>query len=78
MDGEGELIMATIKLGKLPDRTPVKLAISMEPDLYARLGAYAADYAAAYQDEKSVAELVPAMLAGFLDGDRDFIRRHKA
>lgn len=69
--------MTAIKLGKLPDRTPVKLVTTVDPELYARLTAYAADYAAAYQDEKSIGELVPAMLAAFLDGDREFVRRHK-
>lgn len=33
--------MANLKLGKLPDRTPAKLTISITPDLQAALQAYA-------------------------------------
>ncbi len=37
--------MVDLRLGKLPDRTPVKLAITITPDLQAALQAYAAIYA---------------------------------
>ncbi|KQM17300.1 transposase [Sphingomonas sp. Leaf24] len=66
--------MADLKLGRLPDRTPVKLALSLPPELYARLGEYAAAYAAAYGKEEPVTELVPAMLTAFLDSDRGFAK----
>ena len=66
--------MADIKLAKLPDRTPVKLTIALMPDLHARLTAYADAYREAYGLEEPVAELVPAMLAAFLDSDRAFAR----
>jgi len=66
--------MADLKLSKLPDRTPVKLMISISPDLHAALTVYAALYAEAYGSEEPVSELVPAMLASFLDGDRFFMR----
>jgi hypothetical protein len=64
--------MADLKLGKLPDRTPVKLTISMLPDLYAALLDYAVQYAEIYGQEESLVELVPAMLSAFLKGDRSF------
>lgn len=66
--------MAGIKLGKLPDRTPVKLTISVPPDLFQALTRYQALYAEIYGTEEPVSELVPAMLASFLDSDRAFVR----
>ncbi|WP_294136939.1 DUF2274 domain-containing protein [Sphingobium sp.] len=66
--------MVDLKLAKLPDRTPVKLAITITPDLQSALNDYAAVYAQAYGREEPVAELIPAMLASFLDSDRNFAR----
>ena len=66
--------MPELKLAKLPDRTPIKLAITVTPDLHQMLQDYAALYAEAYGRKESVAELVPAMLASFLDSDRGFVR----
>ncbi|WP_296614697.1 DUF2274 domain-containing protein [Sphingomonas sp.] len=66
--------MADLKLGKLPDRTPVKLAITITPDLQAALNDYAALYAQAYGREEPVTELIPAMLATFLESDRNFAK----
>lgn len=66
--------MAGIKLGKLPDRTPVKLTISVLPDLKRSLEDYSIFYGEAYGESEAVAELVPAILAGFIDGDRDFAK----
>lgn len=70
--------MADLKLGKLPDRTPVKLAITITPDLQAALQSYAAIYAETYGVEEPVADLVPAMLAAFLESDRGFARERDA
>jgi len=70
--------MADLKLGKLPDRTPVKLAITITPDLQAALQSYAAIYAQTYGVEEPVADLVPAMLAAFLESDRGFVRERDA
>jgi hypothetical protein len=70
--------MADLKLGKLPDRTPVKLSITITPDLQAGLQDYAAVYAATYGVEEPVADLVPAMLAAFLESDRGFAKRRQA
>lgn len=66
--------MADLKLAKLPDRTPIKLTITISPDLLAALQSYAAVYANTYGIEEPVGELVPAMLASFLEGDREFAR----
>ena len=67
--------MAELKLAKLPDRTPVKLAITITPDLQGALREYAAIYAAAYGCEEPISELIPA---AFLEGDRAFVRAREA
>jgi hypothetical protein len=64
--------MADLKLPRLPDRTPVKLTISVPPDLKHALDDYAAAYEAAYGQSESIAELIPAIVAAFLDADRAF------
>lgn len=69
--------MADLKLARLPDRTPIKLAISLAPDLHEALAAYAALYAQTYGREESIADLVPAMLASFLESDRAFLRHRR-
>lgn len=64
--------MPEIKLAKLPDRTPVKLAITITPDLHRALNDYAAVYNETYGQSEPIAELVPHMLAAFLASDRGF------
>lgn len=64
--------MPDIKLAQLRDRTPVKLGISVMPDLNQALNDYAALYAQAYGREEPVVDLIPAMLAAFLESDRAF------
>lgn len=66
--------MAELKLGKIPDRVPVKLAISIMPDLHSALADYAVVYNAAYGQSEPLAELVPHMLAAFLASDREFLK----
>lgn len=69
--------MVDLKLPQLPDRNPVKLSIAVMPDLHQALADYAALYAQAYGREEPVTELIPAMLAAFLESDRSFMR-HRA
>ncbi len=69
--------MAALRLGKLPDRTPVKVTISLPPELSEALTDYAALYREAYGEAEPVHELIPAMLARFLEGDRAFARRRR-
>lgn len=66
--------MPELKLARLPDRTPIKLAITVTPDLHQMLQQYAALYAEAYGREENLTDLVPAMLAAFLESDRTFTR----
>ncbi len=68
--------MAALKLQKLPDRTPVKIAIMVTPDLDSLLRDYLALYQATYgETATTVADLIPAIIAQFLEGDRAFRRQ---
>ena len=64
--------MSELKLVKLPDRKPVKIAITVSPNLNKKLDAYADAYKGAYGDAEKVSDLIPFMLEQFLDGDRSF------
>jgi len=66
--------MVNLKLARIPDRTPVKLTITVLPDLHQTLQDYARIYAEAYGREEPVSELVPAILSAFLDSDRTFAK----
>lgn len=66
-----------LKLAKLPDRTPVKISISVMPDLAHTLADYAAIYAQTYGEKAEVADLIPAMLESFLASDRAFAKARK-
>lgn len=69
--------MADLKLARLPDRAPVKLTISVTPDLHSALLDYAAVYADAYSEKVAVTDLVPFILSAFLDNDRAFQRSRR-
>ncbi|QJU60161.1 DUF2274 domain-containing protein [Sphingomonas sp. AP4-R1] len=66
--------MTNLKLPPLPDRTPIKLSISVLPDLHQALTEYASLYASTYGRDEPIGELIPAMLTAFLDSDRAFTR----
>lgn len=66
--------MVDLKLARIPDRTPVKLTISVLPDLHQALQDYARIYAETYGRDEPVSELVPAILSAFLDSDRAFAK----
>lgn len=66
--------MADLKLPRLSDRAPVKMTISVAPELAAVLADYAAIYEQVYGRSEPVAELVPAILAAFIESDRQFLR----
>jgi len=67
----------SLRLGKLPDRTPVKLTIAVDPDLHAALSDYAEIYAQTYDTAERIETLAPFMLEGFLNGDAVFKRARK-
>jgi hypothetical protein len=67
-----------LKLGKLPDRTPAKITITVTSDLNRALLQYAEVYRSIYGEEEPVAELIPFMLEAFLDSDREFAKARKS
>lgn len=67
-----------LRIDKLPDRTPVKLTISVDPDLATALADYAAIYRQTYGEEEKPETLIPAMLENFLGADAGFKRARKA
>ena len=67
-----------MKLPKLPDRNPVRLTISVMPDLNGALAAYAEAYKAAYGEAASVTDLIPEMLKAYLASDREFTNGRKS
>jgi len=66
-----------LKLTQLPDRIPVKLTVTLQPDLKKALDDYAALYARTYGAQEPVAELVPFMLESFLKADAGFRKGRK-
>ncbi|WP_157846856.1 DUF2274 domain-containing protein, partial [Sphingobium fuliginis] len=66
--------MADLKLPRIPERTPVKLTISILPDLHRAVVEYAALYSQTYGREEPITELIPAMLEAFLESDRVFVK----
>lgn len=69
--------MTALKLGQLPDRVPVKIAISLLPELKRALDDYAVLYARSYGTEEQVADLIPYMLDAFLKADAAFRKSRK-
>lgn len=68
----------SLKLPRLPERTPVKMTISVDPATHAMLQAYAALYRETYGSEEPLIELIPYMLKRFLESDRSFLRANLA
>ncbi len=69
---------ANLKIGPLPDTTPVKLTVMLDPKMKASLDLYAKVYEQTYQEKASVAALVPSMLQAFLASDSGFKKARKA
>ena len=61
-----------LRIGKLPDLTPVKMTIQVDPELHKMLEDYARIYNESYKGSVGPAALVPSMLAGFLASDSGF------
>ncbi len=68
----------TLRIGKLPDLTPVKLTVSLEPEVHQMLEDYARIYGDSYGETVKPGELVPFMISGFLATDNGFKRARKA
>lgn len=68
----------SLKIGPLPDTTPVKLTIAVDPAVNADLELYASLYEEAYREKASVSALIPSMLQAFLASDAGFKKARKA
>lgn len=68
----------SLRLAKLPDRTPVRLTLALEPDIHAALLAYAQIYRETYGPEERPEVLAAAMLETFLMTDSGFRRARRA
>jgi hypothetical protein len=69
--------MPDLKLGRLPDRVPVKITFSASAELNRALQLYADLYRQTYGEEEKVSELIPFMLESFLASDRSFAKARK-
>ena len=69
--------MPDLKLDKLPDRTPVKITITVSPDLSHALTDYAEIYRSIYRQREKVEQLIPFMLERFLEADRGFAKARR-
>lgn len=69
--------MSALKIGQLPDTTPVKMNIALPPTLQADLEDYARVYEQAYGQSAKVAELIPSMLEAFMASDSNFKKARK-
>lgn len=70
--------MADLKLSRLPDRTPIKLALTLPPDLGRSLEEYRSIYNERFAADEPLSEIAVAMLAAFLGGDREFQKARAA
>ncbi|MGE0410000.1 MAG: DUF2274 domain-containing protein [Amphiplicatus sp.] len=67
----------TLKLGPIPDRTPVKITLSLAPDVHRGLAEYAELHAQTYRQEAPLADLAAMMIEEFLEADAGFKRARK-
>lgn len=68
---------SSLKLSRLPESKPVKMTISLDPELANDLKIYSEVYRDCYGETKSVADLSPYILRAFIDGDTAFKRARK-
>jgi hypothetical protein len=62
----------SLKIGALPDRTPQKLTVLVDPLLASELDVYARIHSQKYGAEVPASALVPLMLETFLASDSGF------
>ena len=68
----------TLRLAPIPDRTPAKLTLALDPDIHAALTDYAAIYQQVYGNEERAETLAAAMIEAFLASDAWFKRARRA
>ncbi len=62
----------TLKLSKLPKRTPVRISATFPPEIHDALSDYARIYEQDYGVMEKIEDLVPYIIASFLDTDNGF------
>ena len=67
----------TLRIGKLPDLTPVKMTVSLDREVHEMLEDYARIYGESYGEAVKPADLVPSMVSSFLATDNGFKRARK-
>ena len=73
-----QLNKPALRIGKLPDLTPMKMTVSLDREVYEMLEDYARIYGESYGEAVKPADLVPSMVSGFLATDNGFKRARKA
>ena len=68
----------TLRLKQLPDRTPVRMSLAIDPELANALSDYAKIYHQIYGAKEKPEALIPAMLESFLRQDAGFKRARRA
>ena len=68
----------SLRLTQLPVRTPVRIIVSVDPELASALQDYAEIYGATYGTPEKPETLIPAMLENFLGSDAGFKRARRA
>ncbi|MCR9194225.1 MAG: DUF2274 domain-containing protein [Hyphomonas sp.] len=68
----------TLRLDRLPDRTPVRMSLSVDPELASALSDYAEIYRQTYGAKEKPEALIPAMIESFLASDAGFKRARRA
>jgi hypothetical protein len=68
-----------IKLRKLPDRVPVKVSLSLSPELHQSVLDYAEMYRKTYgeQECEPVTEILPYIIQDYLDNDKAFAKARR-
>ena len=66
-----------LKLSKLPKRTPVKITIVLNPETYGAMLDYARIYEETYGSKEAIEELIPFIIANYLDADHAFKKARK-
>lgn len=66
-----------LKIGPIPDQTPVKMSIQIAPDLQADLEDYVQIYCLAYGGKVKTPDIIPSILRAFMDSDAGFKRARK-
>ncbi len=68
----------SLKIGAIPERKPVRITLSLPPDVHEALVDYAVIHAAEFGKKTPVNEFAILMIERFLDSDAAFRRARKS